>query len=189
MRSPVKRPLPESHERRTVFILIVLIFSSAALLPSFITAISGHPDLYFAKPQPLEPGVAVLDWQTLDRLLLASRDPAAARRDLFGPEVEITGYAISITNSGADKESSHFLLAPDPGDWLHPPHLHPGEVIEIRVKENAAVRFVENAVLTVRGTLSAPGMELNQQVLWHLIATAVTPFPRPRVWLVPHGNY
>jgi hypothetical protein len=178
MRVMTKRPPTKAQEQRYVLVLIVLIVSFAALLPSLLTAISGRPDLYFAKPRLVEPGITVLDWQTLGNLLSAPTNPVAFRPDLFGPPVEIVGYSISIAPSNGDSAFADFLLVPDPGDWLHPPHLHPGEVIDVRVKQGRTIPFVENAPVTVRGTLSFGGMEPHSRVLWHLAATAVASVPR-----------
>jgi hypothetical protein len=178
MRVMTKRPPTKAREQRFVFVLIVLIVSFAALLPSLITAISSRPDLYFAKPRPVEPGITVLDWQTLGNLLSSPADPVAARPDLFEAPVEIVGYSISIAPSKGNSTFADFLLVPDPGDWLHPPHLHPGEMIDVRVMEGRMIPFVENAPVTVRGTLSFGGMESNSRVLWHLAATAVASLPR-----------
>ena len=69
-----------------------------------------------------------------------------------------------------------FLLVPDPGSWLHPPHLHSGEVIDIRLEGGNSVPLLEGKVVIVCGTMSVDPMKLDpgEVVVFHLLATSVT---------------
>jgi hypothetical protein len=161
------------REQRAIFAAIALFISCAVSLPILLAALSSRPDLYFAKPKPVKPGIAVLDWQDLSQLLSGSLSPAVARPDWFGPEVEIAGYMIPVEPSKAQEKVAHFLLVPDPGDWLNPPHLHPGEAIDVRLKDGESMRLIERTAVTVCGRLSFGSMESSPRAILYLAAATV----------------
>jgi hypothetical protein len=63
---------------------------------------------------------------------------------------------------------AHFLLVPDPGDWLNPPHVHPGEVIDVRLKDGGTKPLLERTAITVRGRLSFGSMNANPRAILFL---------------------
>jgi hypothetical protein len=156
-----------------VFAAIALFMTCAVLLPILLAVLSSRPDLYAVKPKPVRPGIVVVDWQTLGRLLSGPTTPAAARPDWFGPEVEIAGYMIPLAPSQGQQRVAHFLLVPDPGDWLNPPHMHAGEVIEVRLRDGQATRLVERTAVTVCGRLSYGSMNANPRAMLFLSGATV----------------
>jgi hypothetical protein len=169
-----KRRLKTSRRKQAVsFVAIALFVICAVSLPILLVAISRRPDLYSRKPAPIKPGVAVLDWQSLGDLLSSSVNPAAARPEWFGPEVEIAGYMISAPPSQARQKVMHFVLVPDPGDWLNPPHFHPGEAIDVRLKDGEETRIKERIAVTVCGRLSYGSINSNPRTVLFLADATV----------------
>jgi len=158
MRARRSGPKTGRREQQLVFAAIALFMTCAVLLPVLLAIVSSRPDLYSVKLKPVRPGIAAVDWQSLDSLLSGRVNPAAARPDWFGPEVEITGYMLPAGPSQERREVAHFLLVPDPGDWLNPPHLHAGEAIDVRLKDGETIRLVERTAVRVCGRLSFGSM-------------------------------
>ena len=50
---------------------------------------------------------------------------------------------------------SQFLLVPDPGTWIHPSHLEPGEVVLVRTLSGARVPLMDRKPVWVEGQLAA----------------------------------
>ena len=161
------------REQYLVFAGIALFMTCAVLAPVLIAVLSSRPDLYAVKPKPLRPGIEVVDWQSLGSLLSGAVSPAAARPDWFGPEIEIAGYMIPAAPGEGQRKVSHFLLVPDPGDWLHPPHLHAGEVIDVRLKDGENTRVVERIAVTLIGRLSYGSMNANPRAILFLADATV----------------
>jgi hypothetical protein len=68
---------------------------------------------------------------------------------------------------------AHFLLVPDPGDWLNPPHLHAGEAIDVRLKEGDTTLLVERTAVVVCGRLSFGSMKPNPRAVLFLADATV----------------
>jgi len=161
------------REQQLIFAAIGLYVVCALSLPILLVALSSRPDLYAAKPKPVRPGIAVVDWETLDNLLSGPVSPAAARPGWFGPDVEIAGYMIPAESSQEQENVAHFLLVPDPGDWLNPPHMHPGEVIDVRMKDGQTARLLERTPVTVCGRLSYGTMNASPHAVLFLTGATV----------------
>ncbi|MGA3238935.1 MAG: hypothetical protein ABSG03_21875 [Bryobacteraceae bacterium] len=146
------------REQRLVFAAIALFMTCAVLGPVLLAMLSSRPDLWAVRPKVVRPGIEVVDWQSLGSLLSGSVNPAAARPGWFGPEVQIAGYMLPVDPGNAQRKVAHFLLVPDPGDWLDPPHLHAGEAIDVRLKDGQTTPLVARAVVTVCGRLSFGSM-------------------------------
>jgi hypothetical protein len=169
-----KRRLKTSQQKQAVaFVAIALFVTCAVSLPIFLVALSTRPDLYSTKPKPVKPGITALDWRSLGDLLSSAVNPAAARPDWFGPEVQITGYMVPAAPSQPRQNVAHFLLVPDPGDWLNPPHMHAGEAIDVRLKNGAATRLTERTAITVCGKLSFGSMNANPRTILFLADATV----------------
>jgi hypothetical protein len=138
------------------------------LLPVLLSIRSSRPDLYEMKPKPVRPGIVVLDWKSLAALVSGPVNPAIARPDWFGPEVEITGYMIPVAPSPGSQKVTHFLLVPDPGDWLNLPHLHASKVIDVRLKGGENTRLVERTAVVVCGRLSFGSLSANPRAVFIL---------------------
>lgn len=173
-RVPKRRSQTSPQRHTSVFAGIALFVAVAVSLPILLVVVSSRPDLYAAKPKPLRPGIAVVDWQTLGNLLAGPVNPVSARPSWFGPEVEMVGYMLPAQPADSPENASRFLLVPDAGDWLNPPHLHPGEAIDVRLKDGETTRLVERTPVTVFGRLSVGSMNTNSRaVLFMAGATCV----------------
>jgi hypothetical protein len=116
------------------------------------------PRFICGEAEACRPGVAVVDWQNLSSLLSGAVNPAAAGPGWFGPRVQIAGYMLPVGPAKGQQRVAHFLLVPDPGDWLNPPHLHASEVIDIRLQNGETAPLVERTAIVVCGQLSFGSM-------------------------------
>src|SRR5580658_8556246 len=173
MRAPKKQLKTSQRKQAVAFVAIASFVTCVVSLPILLVALSSRPDLYSAKPKPAKPGVAALDWRSLGDLLSNSVNPAVARPEWFGPEVQITGYMIPDTPSQSRQEVTHFLLVPDPGDWLNPPHMHAGEVVDVLLKDGAITRMRERTAITVCGRLSYGSINSNPRAVLFLADATV----------------
>src|SRR5580700_12152199 len=110
MQGRIKGSTTSQREQHLVFAAIALFMTCAVLGPVLLAMLSSRPDLYAVKPKPVRPGIAVVDWQSLGSLLSEAANPAAARPDWFGPEVQIAGYMIPVGPATAQQTVAHFLL-------------------------------------------------------------------------------
>jgi hypothetical protein len=160
-----------------LFALVTAVLSVPVIVSILLIVWSTRPDLYELTPVSADAKVKSVDWRTLDQLAMAHVDPVASRPDLFGPEIQVAGYMISSEASNASS-ISHFLLVPDPGNWLHPPHTDPGEVIEVRLNDGRTP-FLDRKPVVVRGALSIDrSAEKQPSIVYHLAASAVSTFTR-----------
>jgi hypothetical protein len=106
--------------------------------------------------------------EELGRLGFWACESGRSPPDWFGPEVEIAGYMIPVGPVKTRETVTRFLLAPDPGDWLNPPHLHAAEVIDVRLKDGETARLVERTAVTVCGRLSFGTMSANPRAILFL---------------------
>jgi hypothetical protein len=176
MRAREKGSKTSQREQRLVFAAIALFMTCAVLLPILLAVLSSRPDLYAVKPKPVRPGIVVVDWKSLGDLLSGTVNPAAARPEWFGPEVEIAGYMIPDAPSQPRQKVTRFLLVPDAGDWLNPPHMHAGEAIDVRLKDGQAMRLVERTAVNVRGRLSYGSINPNPRAVLFLTGAIVEQF-------------
>jgi len=173
MQGRIKGSTTSQREQHLVFAAIALFVTCAVLRPVLLAMMSSRPDLYAAKPKPARPGITVVDWQSLGSLLSGAANPAADRPGWFGPEVQIAGYMIPVGPATAQETVAHFLLAPDPGDWLNPPHLHAGEAIDVRLKDGETTRLAERTAVVVCGRLSFGSMKPNPHAVLFLADATV----------------
>ena len=173
MRASKGRLKTRQGRQAVAFVAIALFVTCAVSLPILLVAISSRPDLYSKKPKPIKPGIAALDWQSLGDVLSSAANPAAVHPEWFGPEVEIAGYMIPAPPVQARQKVMHFVLVPDPGDWLNPPHFHPGEAIDVRLKDGEETRMRERIAVTVCGRLSYGSMNSNPRTVLFLADASV----------------
>jgi len=153
---------------RKALLLIFLITACPVALTLSLIAVSSRPDLYYVTPKSLEPGVKAVSWQTLDKIMSAPGTPGTA-------EVAVEGYMIGAEGFPAvNGRVARFLLVPDPGNWLHAPHLDSDEVIDVRLADGQATSLLPRRAVIVRGTLSFGSMETKPRgAACHLSATSV----------------
>jgi hypothetical protein len=124
-------------------------------------------------PVSAERGIHVLDWPTL-RTIRESRP--------FEPPlglVRVAGYMVSTKPLDREGKVATFLLVPDPGNWLHPPHLHPDDVLDIHMQGSKVTRLLTRRAVWVEGCLS-PNVPGNDQSL-AITAMSVSPLQEEQV--------
>jgi hypothetical protein len=170
----LKKPRVERTEWK-VFAWIALLAMCPVALTALLISLSSRPDLYDLMPGMAEKGATPIVWRTLDNLVSERGDPTTVRPDLFQGEVQVAGYMVEFGGiKGQDGSVNRFLLVPDPGNWLDPPHLHSGEVIDVTLNDGARTPLVERQAMIVRGMLSVGPMELKPgKAVFHLRATRV----------------
>jgi hypothetical protein len=130
----------------------VPLMAAAALI-----VVSMRPDLGSTRflHSTTETEAMTLDWPTLYRL--NQKEPTVEYIRAFLPTspVRIPGYMIAF-GEVPDKSDkvSQFLLVPDPGNWLHPPHLDSGDVILVHLENRAKTRLLSRSPVWVTGKLS-----------------------------------
>jgi hypothetical protein len=153
-------------ERRAL-LLVFLVTAVPFTLALSLIAVSSRPDLYYVTPKSLDAGVKGVSWQALDTIMSAPGAPLTA-------EVEVEGYMVVAEGYPAvDGRVARFLLVPDPGNWLHAPHLDPDEVIDVRLVDGRPTNLLSRQAVIVRGTLSFGSMESKAAAACHLNATSV----------------
>lgn len=107
-------------------------------------------------PLKAEPGsVQILSWPQLYRLSKHSREAAVGElQALSGAWFHIPGYMLSYQAPDHDGNVSQFLLVPDPGTWIHPPHLDPGEVVVVRMLGGTKAPLLDRRSVWVEAQLS-----------------------------------
>jgi len=167
-------------ERKT-FGIIALVTACPVLFITLAMTLSQRPDVYWARLTSPEGDTRFVDWRTLDDLASETGDPTTKRPDLFDREVQVLGYMLQFPASPIQNGTvGRFLLVPDAGNWLHPPHFHSGEVIDVRLNRGTSVPLSEGKVVIVRGTMSVDPMKLDPgEVVFHLLATSVNPRDPP----------
>lgn len=132
----------KAAERRGL--LLLLAFGAiAAAVPIGLMVHSTRPDLYSVRPPASAAHVTAINWREL-RSALESAEPP----HWLAGEVEIAGFAFA-TQAG----SAAFRLVPSAGDWLHPPHFHHEETIDVHLPEPLTERPGHRATVRVRGRI------------------------------------
>jgi hypothetical protein len=130
----------------------VPMVAAAALI-----VVSMRPDLGNTRffHTAVETEALTMDWPTLYRL--NEKDPTVEyiRALLPTSQVRMPGYMIPFEEiPDKNSEVTQFLLVPDPGNWLHPPHLDPGDVVFVRLEGGARARLLARRAVWVTGKLS-----------------------------------
>ena len=130
-------------------------------------------------PQTTNQGnILVLDWPKLYTLAKYSLGVNPELRALSGASVRVPGYMLAfVEKPDRDGKVNEFLLVPDVGNWLHPPHLDPGEVVLVRTHSGANARLLDRRAIWVEGKLSPSpvnrgsvegAFELTAQSVWEM---------------------
>jgi hypothetical protein len=169
---PARHPEDAPKEKRTL-LLVLLITLVPLAVAAFLIAWSIRPDLYDFVPET-EEGAPAVSWRTLDALLKPPAKPMSVRPDLFGPAVRLAGYMTAFDESSkGDCIVTRFLLIPNPGTLLHPPHLGPGQFVRVRLKAGGTTRLMEREAVLVRGILSVQRELRFGRSEYHLLASRV----------------
>ena len=74
-----------------------------------------------------------------------------------------------------------FLLVPDPGNLLHPPHLDRGEVIVVQMATGKSVPLLEKRAVWVRGRVSIATLKTKRlDAVFRMNAVTTWEFEAPR---------
>jgi hypothetical protein len=172
-RSRAKRG-PESKHFLVAFVavtltaLVIVLLGVVSTRPSFSTQA-------FTR-NPAAGGAVPVDWPTLERLSAGPEE--AIPETLLRSPLRVPGYMLSFEERpDARGEVSRFLLVPDPGSWIHPPHLDAGEVVIVNMEKGTTARLVERQAVWVKGTL-APSLTRQGQIeaAFQITASDVEPY-------------
>ena len=158
-----------------------LIVSSIAVIPLLATVgminVSARQSLAFRTFPRTSSGDSAIavDWPTLDKMRGGSFMPAAAVPKILESVACVPGYMIQFDDPfDQTGRLARFLLVPDPGNWLHPPHLDDGEVVIVHMRDGARTPLLDRKPVCVEGKLSlSPVMTNNIQTMLQLEASSV----------------
>jgi hypothetical protein len=142
-----KRPHDERRTQVKLLCTILLAVTPAVAAVALIVA-SSRPDFFFTEFA----GRAASGATTIIDLPLL-RSPSAMP-PVLGSVVQLPGYMIPFGRTRYDEHVDAFLLVPDPGNWLHPPHLDADEVVLVQMDNGKKVPLLERKAVWVRGTIS-----------------------------------
>jgi hypothetical protein len=156
----MKRSRPTRVTRREewkAFGITVLAMGVPMVAAATLIVVSMRPDLGNTRffHSAVETEAMTIDWPTLYRLNVKDPTVEYIRALLPTATVRIPGYMIPFEEApDKNSEVTQFLLVPDPGNWLHPPHLDPGDVILVRLTGGAKARLLSRRAVWVTGKLS-----------------------------------
>ena len=174
------------------FCIVAALLAVPAIITTVIIWRTGRPDVCWVSLASDSGGAKFVAWRTLEDLAEPPNNPQTTRPDLFGTEVKVLGYMIpfpfpDVTNRG--EAVGRFLLVPDPGNWLSPPHFHSGEVMDVRLSSGATVRLIEGKAVVVRGVMSVDPMKLDHgEAVFHMVAESIEPYTELRDGPEPSGK-
>jgi hypothetical protein len=139
------RPQQRSEDRATLLVVVVFVLIASGV-PAALSVCSRQPDLYYASPKASCPAATAVSWPELQQAWISALPPA-----WLAGEIEIAGYAFAPEPGAA----AAFRLVPSAGDWLHPPHFHPDETIEVLDPAGVvATPLPDRVPVLVRGRIS-----------------------------------
>ena len=173
----VRRSNKKRRSDWKTFCIVAMALAVPTIIPIVIIWRTSRPDVYWANLRSESGGATFVGWRTLDDLTELHADPQTTRPDLFGKAVKVLGYMMpfpfpDVTNHG--ETVGRFLLVPDPGNWLRPPHFHSGEVVDVRLSAGSTVPLIEGKVVVVRGVMSFDPMKLDRgEAVFHILAGSI----------------
>ncbi len=133
------------------FLIVAFITVIPVLGTVGIIHVSSRPSLAYRK---FPASATVVDWPALARIREGAVAPSTVAR--------IPGYMIQFDDPvDSDGRVARFLLVPDPGNWLHPPHLDDGEVVIVGMRDGARTPFLDRIPVWVEGRLSVSPVKTN----------------------------
>jgi len=152
----------------TLTSLSIVLLGALSTRPSFTTQA--------ARPNSVPADALPLDWPTLEHLSAGPEE--AIPGALLRSPLRLPGYMLPFEERpDARGEVGRFLLVPDPGSWIHPPHLDVGEVVVVNMQTGTRVRLVERRAVWVKGTLAPSLMRHGEiEAAFQITASAVEPY-------------
>jgi hypothetical protein len=135
-------------------VVVILVTTVPVLGTIALVIVSSRPSLAmrtFPRSCPGANAIAV-DWPTLDHL---TQRGTTAAREIFISDVCLPGYMIQ-SDDPMDRTRSlrEFLLVPNPGNWLHPPHLDDGDVVVVKMRGGLRTPLLARRAVWAQGKLS-----------------------------------
>jgi hypothetical protein len=134
--------------------------------------------LYRTFSQTIVNGVASpVDWSSLERLG-ENEIFANGHQEMLHAPVRVPGYMLLFDERPDEHgDLSQFLLVPDPGNWLHPPHLDPGDVVVVNMEGKGKTPFYERKAVWVSGRLAQEALKTGRlHAMLQMTATSVQLF-------------
>jgi hypothetical protein len=159
---------------------IVLLVATAPVVGSVVLiTVSTRPSMsYRTFSQATTNGAATpVDWSSLERLS-ESEAFANVHQEMLHAPVRVPGYMLpSDEKTDEHGALSRFLLVPDPGNWLHPPHFDPGEVVVVNMEGGGKTPFYDRKAVWVLGRLEREPLKTRRlQATLQMTATSVQLF-------------
>jgi hypothetical protein len=163
--SRVRRAGAERSGEWKAFLVVVSITVIPVLATVGVIQVSSRPSLAYRK---FPASATVVDWPALARIRDGAAAPSAVAR--------IPGYMIQFDDPvDSAGRVARFLLVPDPGNWLHPPHLDDGEVVIVRMRDGARTPFLDGIPVWVEGQLTvSPVKTTDVQTVLQLEASSIS---------------
>jgi len=167
-----RRARTNKNRRETKIILFALFLSvTPAIAAVAMIVLSSRPDFYYTdlSGRSRDETSQILGWPSL-----RSHSMTTTITDRV---VQLPGYMMPFVTGLHDYTAGNFLLVPDPGNWLHPPHLEPDEVVLVRIQSAARLAVIERRAVWVRGRMSvAPLRNGDLNVVYRMDASEVWNF-------------
>ena len=165
------------HARKQGFqrVRLMLVAIIAAATPSIVVVTmivaSTRHDFFYTDFSGFAPDarVRIIGWPALR--------PSEEAAAIVGTVVELPGYMLPWERANYGEHVDAFLLVPDPGNWLHAPHLHKEDVVTVRMDHGQKVILREREAVWVRGLISISPLEnRGMDALYRISASAVRKF-------------
>ena len=143
-----------SRNERTLLATVLLVASAPAVGSVVLIAVSTRPSMLYQRFSHATGAPMPVDWSCLEGL---GEDEhfANEHHEMLHASVRVPGYMLPLDENPDEHGAlSRFLLVPDPGNWLHPPHLDPGEVVVVNMEGRGKTRFYEGKAVWVAGRLA-----------------------------------
>jgi hypothetical protein len=175
---------PGKSARERKLFIVVLVCVAVPTIGTVATILrSSRTDLFFAKFPAVGPDgtTAIMDWGTVSKLAEGMESfgsmTVPARFDSLA---QVPGYMLPFGQQRYGELVDAFLLVPDPGNWIHPPHLERGEVIVVQMEAGKSVRLLEKQAVWVRGKMSIAPLKTNRlDALFRMKAVTTWEFEAP----------
>jgi hypothetical protein len=159
--------------------IVLLVATAPVVGPVVLITVSTRPSmLYQTFSQATADGRGKpVDWSCLEQL--AENESFAHRhQEMLNALVEVPGYMLPFDERPDEHGAlSRFLLVPDPGNWLHPPHLDTGDVVVVNMAGRGKTFFYERKAVRVSGRLAREPLKSSRlQATLQMTATSVQLF-------------
>jgi hypothetical protein len=138
------------------FLLVLLIALIPTVSSVLLVSVSARPsfeDRVFS-PNECHGDAALVNWRTLLELDNPHASLVQFPAELLAPTICVAGYMLQFALPPVRQGNvTEFLLVPDPGNWLHPPHLEAGEVILVRTEQAQRTPLLQRQAVWVRGRM------------------------------------